>query len=59
MRKPKANNIRLGKRTSEFSPTASDLLKANQQHFMIVKSTPALDKISAIKQAQNSMTSDE
>ena len=29
MRKPKANNIRFGKRTSEFSPTASDLLKAN------------------------------
>lgn len=29
MRKPKANNIRLGKRTSEFSPTASDLGKAN------------------------------
>ena len=29
MRKPKANNIRFGMRTSEFSPTASDLGKAN------------------------------
>ena len=39
MRKPKANNIRFGKRTSEISQIASDLLKANQQHFMIGKST--------------------
>lgn len=30
MRKPKANNIRFGRRTSEFSQTASDWLKANQ-----------------------------
>ena len=39
MRKPKANNIRFGKRTSEFSPTASDLLKANQEQKQIGKST--------------------
>lgn len=38
MRKPKANNIRFGKRTSEFSPTASDLLKANQERKQIGKS---------------------
>ena len=39
MSKPKANNIRFGKRTSEFSPTASDLLKANQEQKQIGKST--------------------
>ena len=38
MRKPKANNIRFERRTSEFRPTASDLLKANQKHFTICKS---------------------
>ena len=38
MRKPKANNIRFGKRTSEFSPTASDLLKVNQERKTIGKS---------------------
>lgn len=38
MRKPKANNIRLRRRTSEFSPTASDLLKANQERKKIGKS---------------------
>ena len=38
MSKPKANNIRFGKRTSEFSPTASDLGKANQEQKKIGKS---------------------
>ena len=38
MSKPKANNIRFGKRTSEFSPTASDLDKANQEQKKIGKS---------------------
>lgn len=38
MRKPKANNIRFGRRTSEFSQTASDLLKANQERKQIAKS---------------------
>lgn len=44
MRKPKANNIRFEKRTSEFSPTASDLLKANQEQKQIGKSNENLTK---------------
>ena len=58
MRKPKANNIRFGKRTSEFSPTASDLLKANQEQKQIGKIIREFDKISAIKQVNNQVASD-
>ena len=53
MRKPKANNNRFGKRTSEFSPTASDLLKANQKHFTIGKSTHHGAQISSISNGEH------